>query len=263
MELQQHDPDILCLEEVDHYEDMASFLGPHYQGIFYPKPASPCLESSPNNGSDGCGLFYKPRHMTLVECKKTRLRNDDGSIANQVAIIAKFHLHKIGKQICVAVTHLKAKKPNSEARLAQGTYLLKEATKFAAKDPLVICGDFNAEEAEPVYTLYSNSPTMASAYMTALGHEPPFTTWKLRETGEAKHTIDYIWYSRDSLKVEGILATPSCDELGQYGLPSHTYPSDHLSLCADITILQSTKYKTLGITVVLAAMVIVTLLWIM
>lgn len=31
--------------------------------------------------------------------------------------------------------------------------------------------------------------------------EPPFTTWKIREDGEVCHTIDYVFYSQDKLKV--------------------------------------------------------------
>lgn len=34
-----------------------------------------------------------------------------------------------------------------------------------------------------------------------INHEPPYTTWKIREDGEVCHTIDYVFYSRDKLKV--------------------------------------------------------------
>lgn len=36
-------------------------------------------------------------------------------------------------------------------------------------------------------------------------NEPPYTTWKVREEGEVCHTIDYIFYSRDKLKVTNFL----------------------------------------------------------
>lgn len=35
-----------------------------------------------------------------------------------------------------------------------------------------------------------------------ISNEPPFTTWKIREDGEVCHTIDYIFYSHDKLKVK-------------------------------------------------------------
>lgn len=34
-----------------------------------------------------------------------------------------------------------------------------------------------------------------------MSNEPPFTTWKIREEGEVCHTIDYVFYSQDKLKV--------------------------------------------------------------
>lgn len=34
-----------------------------------------------------------------------------------------------------------------------------------------------------------------------ISNEPPYTTWKIREDGEVCHTIDYVFYSRDKLKV--------------------------------------------------------------
>lgn len=42
-----------------------------------------------------------------------------------------------------------------------------------------------------------------------ISHEPPYTTWKIREDGEVCHTIDYVFYSRDKLKVIFIAFT-SC-----------------------------------------------------
>lgn len=99
--------------------------------------------------------------------------------------------------------------------------------------PLIISGDFNAEPNEPVYSTVINCDTLrlSSAYAELLGstasdketaqfdevaviedksrveylmsHEPPFTTWKIREEGEVCHTIDYVFYSHDKFKVRG------------------------------------------------------------
>lgn len=38
-----------------------------------------------------------------------------------------------------------------------------------------------------------------------INHEPPYTTWKIREDGEVCHTIDYVFYSKDKLKVSNPL----------------------------------------------------------
>lgn len=110
--------------------------------------------------------------------------------------------------------------------------------RVAENRPILISGDFNAEPIEPVYsTVINYAPLkLSSAYADLLAsisnnsnegkeiengnndntdettenksrvdhlisNEPPYTTWKIREDGEVCHTIDYIFYSRDKLKV--------------------------------------------------------------
>lgn len=111
--------------------------------------------------------------------------------------------------------------------------------RVAENRPILISGDFNAEPIEPVYsTVINYAPlNLSSAYADLLasitnnvvegkecengaetngennqnadqnraehliGNEPPYTTWKIREDGEVCHTIDYVFYSQDKLKV--------------------------------------------------------------
>lgn len=40
-----------------------------------------------------------------------------------------------------------------------------------------------------------------------INHEPPYTTWKIREDGEVCHTIDYVFYSQDKFKVIYLFAS--------------------------------------------------------
>ena len=43
---------------------------------------------------------------------------------------------------------------------------------------------------------------MSSAYTSAFGGvEPKYTTWKIREDGEHKQILDYIFHSKDRLQV--------------------------------------------------------------
>lgn len=39
----------------------------------------------------------------------------------------------------------------------------------------------------------------------SINNEPPYTTWKIRDEGEICHTIDYIFYSRQHLKVFALM----------------------------------------------------------
>lgn len=94
-----------------------------------------------------------------------------------------------------------------------------------------------------------------------ISHEPPYTTWKIREDGEVCHTIDYVFYSRDKFKVScrindsifpafnwiflffskvnNCLRFPLGNEIGKNRTPSDRYPSDHFSLLCDFEILDA------------------------
>ncbi|XP_063776429.1 nocturnin [Pseudophryne corroboree] len=230
-------PDVLCLQEVDHYFDtfqpILSRLG--YQCTFLAKPWSPCLDVEHNNGPDGCALFFLKDRFQLVSSAKLRLSARTLK-TNQVAIAEILQCNETGKLVCFVVTHLKARTGWERFRLAQGTDLLRnlESITQGAKIPLVICGDFNAEPTEEVYKRFaSSSLNLNSAYkvLSEDGEtEPPYTTWKIRPTGESCNTLDYIWYSQHALNVNSALSLLTEEQIGPNRLPSFNYPSDHLSL---------------------------------
>lgn len=265
--------DIICMEEVDHFHD---FLHPQleqkgFKGLFMEKRNSPCLEFTPNNGPDGCALFYRSSKLTLLKKKELVLDREDGTKSSQVAMMVQLQLSPCDSEsskakegaseeksseksqledpvatstsaaqstqtVCVAVTHLKAKREGKELRLAQGRHLLSEVHSFAENHPIIVCGDFNAPPDEPVYELFQGSnspPKLSSSYVTPHygNKEPPLTSWKFRAAGESKYTIDYIWFTSDTLKVDSIWTVPTEEEIGKDGLPCARYPSDHVSLC--------------------------------
>lgn len=273
--------DIICMEEVDHFHD---FLNPQleqkgFKGLFVEKRNSPCLEFTPNNGPDGCALFYRSSRLTLLKDQELVLDREDGTKSNQVAMMVLLQFSPDDSEssesdskddtsipleeqssdkakledpvatstsavlstqtICVAVTHLKAKQHGRELRLAQGKHLLSEIQSFAENHPVIVCGDFNAPPDEPVYELFSNSSDsplklkFSSSYVTPHygNKDPPLTSWKFRAAGESKYTIDYVWFTPDTLKVDSIWTVPTEEEIGKDGLPCPKYPSDHVSLC--------------------------------
>ena len=126
----------------------------------------------------------------------------------------------------------------------QGCDLLQNLKSITqgAKIPLIICGDFNAEPTEEVYREFSNSSlNLNSAYklLSPDGQsEPPYTTWKIRPSGECRHTLDYIWYSQHALNVNSALGLLTEEQIGPNRLPSFNYPSDHLSLVCDFSFNQ-------------------------
>lgn len=153
--------------------------------------------------------------------------------------------------MCVTVTHLKARSGWEWLRSAQGSDLLRHLQNLVQKHassptadpssdiPLIICGDFNAIPNEEVYRRFITSPlSLDSAYKKLSQDgltEPEYTTWKIRPSGECCATLDYIWYSRDKLRVDAVLEMPTEEQIGPNRLPSFSYPSDHLSLVCDFS----------------------------
>nr|XP_020638742.1 nocturnin isoform X1 [Pogona vitticeps] len=241
-EILAYQPDIMCLQEVDHYFDtfhpLLSRMG--YQGTFFPKPWSPCLDVECNNGPDGCALFFLKDRFTLINSTNIRLTAMKLK-TNQVAIAQILKCNETGKLFCVAVTHLKARHGWERFRSAQGADLLENLKQITqeAEIPLIVCGDFNAEPTEEVYKEFSNSSLNLNSVYKLLSSdglsEPPYTTWKIRPSGECRHTLDYIWYSQHALKVNAALNLLTEEQIGPNRLPSFNYPSDHLSLVCDFT----------------------------
>lgn len=244
-EILTYNPDVVCLQEIDHFKDFFQPLMRQigYAGSFNPKPDSPCLDCLHNVGPDGCALFYKEDRFDLLDQSLPILEADRrGSVyyTNQVAVLNKLQLRsqEAGKMrpFLVGTTHLKAKPGWESLRYKQGRNFMDIAKTMSNGCPIIVGGDFNAEPVEAVYRLFENE--FVSAYKSAggLNQEPPYTTWKIRPRGEMCHTIDYIWHSKDSIQPVTLLQFPSGDEIGENRLPSWSYPSDHFSLVCDFVI---------------------------
>ncbi|XP_036597082.1 nocturnin-like [Trichosurus vulpecula] len=240
-EILAYQPDILCLQEVDSYfntfQPLLSRLG--YQGTFFPKPWSLCLDVEHNKGPDGCALFFLQNRFELVNSTNITLTAMTLK-TNQEAIAETLECKKTGRLFGIAVTHLKARTGWEQFHSAQGCDLPQnlQNTTQGAKIPLV-CGDFNAEPTEEVYKHFaSSSLNLTSAYklLSANGQsEPPYTTWKIQTSGECRHTLDYIWSSKHALNVQSALGLLTEEQIGPNQLPSFNYPSDHLCLVCDFS----------------------------
>jgi mRNA deadenylase 3'-5' endonuclease subunit Ccr4 len=121
--------------------------------------------------------------------------------------------------------------------------------------PVVFCGDFNSTPQSEVYSLlcngklkdeefvhlydtadqekfeipfkFSHNLNLSSSYYNVNYEEPEMT--HVVETFNA--TLDYIWFSTDSLKTIAVLETPKESQLKkEIGLPNSRFPSDHIPL---------------------------------
>ncbi|XP_015908367.1 nocturnin isoform X3 [Parasteatoda tepidariorum] len=238
-------PDILCFQEVDHYQFFKSTLSPlGFRGVFYPKPDSPCFYIAENNGPDGCAIFINEDKFELLDMK-TRSLEVWGYQSNQVALLCKLRRKSDDKVFWIATTHLKARQGPLLAtmRREQGKDLMDFIKVFSGNSPVILTGDFNANPAEPVYKIVLNDDInpldSAYRYLNNKRTEPAYTTWKIREDGEYCQTLDYIFFSRNSFEVSNLLQLPSCEDIGEGRVPSYKYPSDHFSLVADLDLSET------------------------
>jgi mRNA deadenylase 3'-5' endonuclease subunit Ccr4 len=183
-------PDVVCLEEVDHFEDhfYPALKEKGYEGYFKKKNAAEIR--------DGCALFYRTSRFEFIDKREVNFPGQ-----SQVALLVHLRLKLTDtekengfepKNVFVGVTHLKAKGGFEEKRLAQGQALLQQATEFicqhlklsieknesksgsgseesqsAVKDllaqvPLLMLGDFNDVPTSLVCTYFRNEPLQAS-----------------------------------------------------------------------------------------------------
>ncbi|XP_023847800.2 nocturnin-like [Salvelinus sp. IW2-2015] len=140
-------PDILCLQEVDHYYDTFQpiLASPGYQSSFLPKPWSPCLDVASNNGPDSCALFYRRSCFSLLHTSHLHL-SSMMLPTNQVAVVQTLCCRATGQRLCMAVTHLKARSGWERLGEAEGcpgvADLLQSLTAItsqpAGSDPSVV-----------------------------------------------------------------------------------------------------------------------------
>ena len=246
-EILSHDPDIVCLQEVDHYRSDHSLQSSHdivvyvfrfleaalqsvgYTGYFVPKPDSPCLYVDDNNGADGCAVFYR-RSVLKLESVETRVLSVWGVLSNQVAMSLLLQHQDTGSQVSVVTTHLKARSGdiNVMMRGEQGRDLVSWLQSSTA--PVILTGDLNAEPDEPVLETLTRDLSLSSVYQSA-----EFTSCKTRQCGTETKTLDYILTS-PHLQTVATLSLPALKQLAPSLLPSQHFPSDHLSLVADIML---------------------------
>ncbi|KAL3672486.1 hypothetical protein V7S43_001784 [Phytophthora oleae] len=86
-------------------------------------------------------------------------------------------------------------------------------------------------------TVFSHELDFASAYAQSPDYkctgEPKFTIFH----SGSKGTVDYIWYTRNSLHCHGVVEMIPAGLLFKHGeLPTLEHPSDHLSLIADFSL---------------------------
>ncbi|CAB1433904.1 unnamed protein product [Pleuronectes platessa] len=158
-EIQQHDADILCLQEVqeDHYENQ---IKPALQGLGYQCEYKKRTGSKP----DGCAVIFKSSRLSLVSSNPVEFFRPSDALLDRdnVGLVVLLRPNNVvGKSdpsgfICVANTHLLYNPRRGDIKLAQLAILLAEIRRLSrlpdgSTNPVVLCGDFNSTPLSPLY----------------------------------------------------------------------------------------------------------------
>ncbi|CAH0546185.1 unnamed protein product [Brassicogethes aeneus] len=124
-------------------------------------------------------------------------------------------------------------------------------TKVSKRISLVFCGDFNSVPECGIFKLYTTGEVPSDFIDFQSNKEESIDTLSFKQPfsldsacGTPKYTnftagfadcLDYIFYEKTNLSVTQVVPFPSDEELQQNtALPSITFPSDHVSLIADL-----------------------------
>eukprot|EP00189_Rhodosorus_marinus_P008838 CAMPEP_0184753946 /NCGR_PEP_ID=MMETSP0315-20130426/44368_1 /TAXON_ID=101924 /ORGANISM="Rhodosorus marinus, Strain UTEX LB 2760" /LENGTH=305 /DNA_ID=CAMNT_0027233345 /DNA_START=280 /DNA_END=1197 /DNA_ORIENTATION=+ len=229
LEILRHEPDVLCLQEVDASGSLSTSYFEDWLGRSGYVLAASAVK---RRGSDGCCIFIR-RHL-----KDSMRSSNSACLADTKQVGVVLHLQDSnGLDIVVGTTHLKAKPGFEAVRERQARHLRELMVQSAPQSAaLVLCGDFNAERKEPAM-VQMELDGWKSAYEECCNTEP-YSTWKIRKTGEVKRCIDYVWLMSVDQKrvwVDSCLLPPSEDQVQSERFPSWQFPSDHINLVVDLT----------------------------
>lgn len=232
-EILRADADVVCMQEFDHTVNGAesrlkSALLQHYDLHGTPQPKHTlCVGVRKGSPWQGTTVAHAP------------LDASEGWTQQWLAVTLR---HSVtGHTVTIATTHFKSGADHADTRLKQAHSLIQRmaATPGLLGVPVVLCGDFNCEPAEPTYRALVQSPSLAvvSAYAAeerAPGH---ITTAKVHAQ-EKCVCEDYIFYTPLSLGVVGTRALPVRGDIPYPYLPNAHHGSDHLLLWATFQVLE-------------------------
>ncbi|XP_022062608.2 protein angel homolog 2 isoform X1 [Acanthochromis polyacanthus] len=158
-EIQQHNADILCLQEVqqDHYENQ---IKPALQALGYHCEYKKRTGRKP----DGCAVTFKTSRFSLLSSNPVEFFRPGDALLDRdnVGLVLQLRPNDtLGQSdpsafICVANTHLLYNPRRGDIKLAQLAILLAEIGRLShlpdgSANPVVLCGDFNSTPWSPLY----------------------------------------------------------------------------------------------------------------
>ena len=241
--LQQADADLICLQEVDCFDDLnAALQSRGFQGSFCKKAWKKI--------KDGSAVFWRQKQLKFLDRMTLQILPGSAMTAMFLRLATRD-----GKHVVVCATHLKAgfSAEMEEHRLAQSLALQKHLHKFVGADDaaIILAADLNAHHSPYALctTATCNDPAalvepkairslLESGFQSAYPKFPSFTAWSGWLDRDVKANLDYILL-KGPVRTLGVLEGPDeqsvsqCPEL----LPNEHWPSDHIHLLAAVELL--------------------------
>ncbi|KAF0044449.1 hypothetical protein F2P81_003607 [Scophthalmus maximus] len=270
-EIMKWAPDILCLQEVqeNHYhEQLYPVLCQMGYTCVYKRRTGTKTDGCAICYRSGCfsEVSVSPLEFYRPDSELLNRHNVGIVLLLRPVVTHGSETHARGPLLCVANTHLLFNPRRGEVKLAQLAMMLAEIDSVVksckAKGErcnVVFCGDFNSVPHMPLYHLittgelhYQGLPAWMISGQEDLSYKThcfrlfaPLWSSSLGITDNCQYrTVNDMFESRsqksadgdyasEGLKLIGSLALLSEDVLWSLsGLPSHMFPSDHLSLVA-------------------------------
>ncbi|KAL2643759.1 hypothetical protein R1flu_011346 [Riccia fluitans] len=164
-ELDLWSPDIMCLQEVDQFEDLRiEFEKRGYQGAY---------KQRTGGSQDGCAMFWRSNRFVLLQ--EGSIQFEEHGLKNNVAQLCVFQSiggnenkeadptdanGSLGNVVVVGNIHVLFNPKRGDIKLGQVRVLLETAHSLSQtwnNAPVVIGGDFNSTPTSSIYQYLSNS----------------------------------------------------------------------------------------------------------
>ncbi|KAL4772986.1 Endonuclease/exonuclease/phosphatase [Aspergillus nidulans var. acristatus] len=181
-ELRAHDPDIICLQEIDQgsynefFREQLAYSD--YKGVYWPRGRAMGMQEEDAKGVDGCATFFKGSKFILLDKQvinfgQTAVRRPDAKgqddIYNRlwqkdhIAVIVFLENRQTGSRFIIVNAHLYWDPAFKDVKLIQTAILMEEITKHSEKyakwPPCTDKAAFRFREAQGEQTMPEPAPS--------------------------------------------------------------------------------------------------------